>query len=304
MLAVHFSKCSPIFLGRSFGKNIAGHFTMVSLLPYKSGPLYFCYDKLRQRNEALKLSGVSYGPSIAAQAIIGSYFQGCISSVTSRGHLTPLMGTLSASSAVLKHLGIASRSNYVASGLYAAARLNEKASKIGWGLRCASWVRGGVSAGLIFGICLCLANLKVAHAEAVRMKNSMGVQRDVTISSSHGKTVYTDYSVTGIPGDGRCLFRSVAHGACLVSGKLPPNENLQQELADELRARVADEFIKRRDETEWFIEGDFDSYVSQIRNPHVWGGEPELLMASHVLEIRQRVWQGTNSGSLSWLWPL
>lgn len=32
-----------------------------------------------------------------------------------------------------------------------------------------------------------------------------------------------------------------------------------------------------------FIEGDFDLYVSQIRKPHVWGGEPELLMASHVL---------------------
>ena len=33
-----------------------------------------------------------------------------------------------------------------------------------------------------------------------------------------------------------------------------------------------------------FIEGDFDTYVSHIRKPHVWGGEPELLMASHVLQ--------------------
>lgn len=33
-----------------------------------------------------------------------------------------------------------------------------------------------------------------------------------------------------------------------------------------------------------FIEGDFDTYVSQIRRPQVWGGEPELLMASHVLQ--------------------
>lgn len=32
-----------------------------------------------------------------------------------------------------------------------------------------------------------------------------------------------------------------------------------------------------------FVEGDFDAYVSRIRKPHVWGGEPELLMASHVL---------------------
>uniref|UniRef100_A0A0E0ETG0 Ubiquitin thioesterase OTU n=1 Tax=Oryza meridionalis TaxID=40149 RepID=A0A0E0ETG0_9ORYZ len=48
---------------------------------------------------------------------------------------------------------------------------------------------------------------------------------------------------------------------------------------------VADEFIKRRAETEWFVEGDFDAYVSRIRKPHVWGGEPELLMASHVLRM-------------------
>jgi hypothetical protein len=33
-----------------------------------------------------------------------------------------------------------------------------------------------------------------------------------------------------------------------------------------------------------FVEGDFDTYVSQIRQPHVWGGEPELFMASHVLQ--------------------
>ncbi|THG02014.1 hypothetical protein TEA_002580 [Camellia sinensis var. sinensis] len=88
-----------------------------------------------------------------------------------------------------------------------------------------------------------------------------------------------------IPGDGRCLFRSVAHGAYLRSGKPSPSESLQKELADELRDKVADEFIKRRTDTEWFIEGDFDTYVTQMRQPHIWGGEPELLMSSHVLQV-------------------
>ncbi|XP_038903221.1 OVARIAN TUMOR DOMAIN-containing deubiquitinating enzyme 4 isoform X2 [Benincasa hispida] len=103
------------------------------------------------------------------------------------------------------------------------------------------------------------------------------------VKFSHGKKVYTNYSVIGIPGDGRCLFRSVAHGACLRSGKPAPSESLQRVLADELRSKVADEFIKRREETEWFVEGNFDTYVSNMRKPHVWGGEPELFMASHVL---------------------
>ncbi|CAA0818349.1 OTU domain-containing protein [Striga hermonthica] len=89
----------------------------------------------------------------------------------------------------------------------------------------------------------------------------------------------------GIPGDGRCLFRSVVHGACLRSGKPSPTEINEKELADELRATVADEFIKRRADSEWFIEGDFDTYVARMRMPHVWGGEPELLMSSHVLRV-------------------
>ncbi|CAN1137280.1 OVARIAN TUMOR DOMAIN-containing deubiquitinating enzyme 4 [Linum perenne] len=89
----------------------------------------------------------------------------------------------------------------------------------------------------------------------------------------------------GIPGDGRCLFRSVVHGACLRSGKPSPTEFVEKELADDLRHKVADEFIKRRKETEWFIEDDFDTYVVQMRQPHVWGGEPELLMSSHVLKM-------------------
>ncbi|KAI7998630.1 hypothetical protein LOK49_LG10G02414 [Camellia lanceoleosa] len=33
-----------------------------------------------------------------------------------------------------------------------------------------------------------------------------------------------------------------------------------------------------------FIEGDFDAYVERIRKPYVWGGELELLMASHLLK--------------------
>ncbi|PON52452.1 OTU domain containing protein [Parasponia andersonii] len=103
----------------------------------------------------------------------------------------------------------------------------------------------------------------------------------------------------GIPGDGRCLFRSVVHGSCLRTGKPSPSESLQRELADELRAKVADEFIKRRADTEWFLEDDFETYVVQMRQPHSWGGEPELLMSSHVLEMPITVYmRDNNSGDL------
>ncbi|PPD72236.1 hypothetical protein GOBAR_DD30863 [Gossypium barbadense] len=62
---------------------------------------------------------------------------------------------------------------------------------------------------------------------------------------------------------------------------------------------VVNELLKRREETEWFIEGDFDAYVKEIQQPYVWGGEPELLMASHVLKTRISVYMiHRSSGNL------
>ncbi|KAJ8448483.1 hypothetical protein Cgig2_012127 [Carnegiea gigantea] len=150
-----------------------------------------------------------------------------------------------------------------------------------------SWSNGSLTAGVVSGLLVCCASSDSVHAKASDKKgdNADGAEPSPA-HLSYGKKVYTDYTVIGIPGDGSCLFRSVAHGACLRSGKPGPSESLQKQLADELRARVADELTKRREETEWFIEGNFDNYVSQIRKPHVWGGEPELLMLSHVLRWR------------------
>lgn len=148
-----------------------------------------------------------------------------------------------------------------------------------------SWSNGSLTAGVVSGLLVCYASSDSVHAEASDKGGNADGAEPSPAHFSHGKKVYTDFTVIGIPGDGRCLFRSVGHGACLRSGKPAPSESLQKQLADELRARVADELIKRREETEWFIEGNFDNYVSQIRKPHVWGGEPELLMLSHVLRM-------------------
>ncbi|KAL9232792.1 hypothetical protein vseg_007859 [Gypsophila vaccaria] len=149
-----------------------------------------------------------------------------------------------------------------------------------------SCTRGYGAAGIMSGLLVCYSTSNSVHAEAA----GINIDGDDGANSSsaylsHGKKVYTDYSVIGIPGDGRCLFRSVAHGACIRSGQPAPSEGQQKILADELRTMVADEFIRRREETEWFIEGDFDKYVAQVSKPHVWGGEPELLMLSHVLRM-------------------
>ncbi|XP_059595293.1 OVARIAN TUMOR DOMAIN-containing deubiquitinating enzyme 4 isoform X3 [Vitis vinifera] len=116
-----------------------------------------------------------------------------------------------------------------------------------------SWPQGCASAGLMFALLVCYSSSEPVHAESAQKKED---KKGECYTNSHGKKVYTDYSITGIPGDGRCLFRSVVHGACLRSGKPAPSASCQRELADELRAEVVDEFIRRRSETEWTNKSD------------------------------------------------
>lgn len=162
--------------------------------------------------------------------------------------------------------------------------------------RPARWLHRADSAWLLFGVCSCLAPIeywtdsndsnpetvtfyeeKISKIDGGGGGDDLNVKRCEIINER-------PFKVTGVLADGRCLFRAIAHGACLRSGEEVPDEERQRELADELRAQVVDELLKRRKETEWFIEGDFDTYVKEIQQPYVWGGEPELLMASHVLK--------------------
>ncbi|KAG0618699.1 hypothetical protein M758_4G086000 [Ceratodon purpureus] len=203
----------------------------------------------------------------------------------------PLLGSLNATSAAM------------------AGGLSEGSWNAAWDVRPARWLHGRHSAWLLFGVCACFSAAAVPlinaatspllieavveslPAPSTALSESESEPKESTSvapqteQSGHGKVIITDYTVTEIPGDGRCLFRAVAHGSCLRSGKDAPDETAQRELADELRSKVCDELIERRDSSEWFIEGDFDQYVERMRQSSVWGGEPELIMLSHVLEM-------------------
>ncbi|XP_057472211.1 OVARIAN TUMOR DOMAIN-containing deubiquitinating enzyme 4-like [Actinidia eriantha] len=160
---------------------------------------------------------------------------------------------------------------------------------VAWDARPARWLHRPDSAWLLFGVCACLsAPLDLADVipKAVAVsdgENCNGCGTDNKVAETNHEGV-AKHRVTGVTADGRCLFRAIAHVACVRNGEEAPDENRQRELADELRAQVVDELLRRRKETEWFMEEDFDTYVNRIRQPYVWGGEPELLMASHVLK--------------------
>ncbi|KAI3883159.1 hypothetical protein MKW92_041344 [Papaver armeniacum] len=77
-----------------------------------------------------------------------------------------------------------------------------------------------------------------------------------------------EYKITRVRADGRCLFRALVHGACLRSGQVVPDETREGELADDLRARVIDELVRRKDEFHQWDLGDFDVYVERMKKPN------------------------------------
>ncbi|WCJ19186.1 OVARIAN TUMOR DOMAIN-containing deubiquitinating enzyme 4 [Euphorbia peplus] len=156
---------------------------------------------------------------------------------------------------------------------------------VAWDARPARWLHRPDSAWLLFGVCACLAPIGLLADETAVLPGDKTEGSDSSGGLNSGlDDDRSDFKVTGVLADGRCLFRAIAHVACLRNGEEAPDETRQRELADELRAQVVNELLTRREESEWFIEGDFDTYVKRIEKPYVWGGEPELLMASHVLK--------------------
>lgn len=104
----------------------------------------------------------------------------------------------------------------------------------------------------------------------------------------------TSFSVYRVTGDGRCMFRALAQGAHLAAqedaGRHPPqflSESEETSAADALRGKVCDELERRKDDFAPFIDvdeaGSYEAYVSRMRWPGTWGGEPELAVAARLL---------------------
>lgn len=124
-----------------------------------------------------------------------------------------------------------------------------------------------------------------------------------------------------IPGDGRCLFRSLAQGRALQrNGSLLGSQQETLE-ADALRRDICCKLKEQRDMMQPFIEGDFDEYVTTMEHSNTWvrthavcckehtlsvgmfddtcgkytrapdqGGEPELAVASHCVHSQVDVY--------------
>ena len=75
-----------------------------------------------------------------------------------------------------------------------------------------------------------------------------------------------------VAADGNCLFRAVEHQ---LSGSIDHGT---------LRIRTADYMLDHADDFSAFFEGDFESHCAKLRDTPEWGGQPELLALTNILQ--------------------
>jgi len=144
----------------------------------------------------------------------------------------------------------------------------------------------------IAGLFLISGFLKSSYTPPVRSKKVLrgGFEAagfDVVFADEEGpiREPPGAYKVHKITGDGRCLFRAIVQGMSRIDST--PLHNLMETIkADELRSQVADRMPQYRKKFEQFhvLEGSFEDYIRKLRQPSFWGGEPELLVMTDILQ--------------------
>ena len=114
------------------------------------------------------------------------------------------------------------------------------------------------------------------------------------------------YTIFRIQGDGNCLFRALIqsyHSIVFQKSSKRIFEPLSSEeetvKSEKLRQDICNTMLAQKDFIEPFLPGsDVESYVETMRQRSTWGGEPELSMASLVLQIPVVVYQPQEGSTL------
>ncbi len=101
----------------------------------------------------------------------------------------------------------------------------------------------------------------------------------------NSKSALRAFQVHRTAADGNCLFNAIVQSRSLNSGDgRPLGDAEEKSQARALRDKVVAQLLVRRDFVEPFLPVPFDEYVEVMSRQGTWGGEPELSMASIVLE--------------------
>ncbi|GIL55524.1 hypothetical protein Vafri_11091 [Volvox africanus] len=143
-------------------------------------------------------------------------------------------------------------------------------------------IRGPSSLSLSFpSLLACVANSSSATPGG--SGDAMGVSHQPPPQSQQ----QVRFRLRRISGDGACMFRAIAQGAQMATHGKAMSLESEEVAALNLRQAVVRELRRRREEIEPFLPGiaaDFDEYCRTMSNPMAWGGEPEMVMAVHVVQ--------------------
>lgn len=192
------SVCSPISTCAKNVVHLSAHFqsqmgskicAAVSRGPSNLRCFYLYPGHSKTNYGSMSVSKILSTPSCADQTFHGSCFRSYFSN--QRGNL--LVKCLSSKGPHKRHLEIS----------LACQNLNMKLlvpkkgmlPKIKCNVGPVSWPQGCASAGLIFGLLVCGSSSEPTHAEASDKEGHK--EEESCVKLSHGKKVYTDYSITG-----------------------------------------------------------------------------------------------------------
>ena len=107
------------------------------------------------------------------------------------------------------------------------------------------------------------------------------------------------FTLVRVPGDGSCLFRSLAQGhhALEHGGALLDKAGLLS-AGFSLRRAVCAALVARRSQVEPFLECPFPAYIETMSLEGTWGGEPELAVSPFALGRAVCVYAATARGPL------
>lgn len=184
-----------VYVGGNIGNKMLGSICTVSQSPSNLCCSFFHYGQSQRRCSAVTIC-----------SSIGSQFEGrfLVSGFSKpRRNSPPLMmrNSVSSTGDQTARLGLSSRGRNMSLRLSVPSQ--EKVSQISWSMKPANRRKGSASTGLIVGLFVCFAYSEPVKAEIAKRTKTMDDDVDEdeddssSASTSHGKKVYTNYSVTG-----------------------------------------------------------------------------------------------------------
>ena len=157
-----------------------------------------------------------------------------------------------------------------------------------------------------------LAELTVEEPGMKEAQPPAGIKDVKRKKKKSGKLTGKQMRIHRIRGDGRCMFRALAQGRSLATGKGGLSPFKEEREADELRMAVYHALCKTKEGKQLpaakdavmaiTLEESLPRYCDRVQKPAFWGGEAELLVLAQLLKTTIIVYIPAKGGERGMNW--